>query len=199
MTDLASPAIDPSAGKSSSGGKKAKERLLADLTAKLEESRKLAAESEELQRKADEADPEEAEKLRADAWEREQKAKKLIRQANRLQTGAFQGGAAGAGIGAGIAGGLGTLIGGLVGGIAAIPTAGLGVLVGAGVGAVHGPWVKLVKDTVKEQQEEEETGQESPDLVEVSAEPEPDVEALPQKADQKSEAKGASGEHKETS
>lgn len=59
-----------------------------------------------------------------------------------MQNGAFQGGAAGAGIGAGIAGGLGTVVGSIVGGIAAIPTTGLGILIGAGTGAIHGPWVR---------------------------------------------------------
>lgn len=60
----------------------------------------------------------------------------------KVQNGAFQGGAAGAGIGAGIAGGLGTVVGSIVGGIAAIPTTGLGILIGAGTGAIHGPWVR---------------------------------------------------------
>lgn len=57
----------------------------------------------------------------------------------------MQGGAAGAGIGAGIAGGLGMTVGTLVSGLVAIPTTGLGILVGAGTGLVHGPWVKFTQ------------------------------------------------------
>ena len=35
------------------------------------------------------------------------------------------------------------MVGSIVGGVTAIPTTGLGLLVGAGTGAVHGPWVKM--------------------------------------------------------
>ncbi|OTA59550.1 hypothetical protein K449DRAFT_384880 [Hypoxylon sp. EC38] len=53
-------------------------------------------------------------------------------------------------------------VGSLVSGLVAIPTTGLGILVGAGTGLVHGPWVKftdmLSKDEVdkidKEAEEE---------------------------------------------
>jgi hypothetical protein len=44
-----------------------------------------------------------------------------------------------------------------VGGVTSIPTTGLGVLFGAGTGAVHGPWFKIGK---KEEMEEEEGGEE---------------------------------------
>ncbi|ETS80002.1 hypothetical protein PFICI_07531 [Pestalotiopsis fici W106-1] len=143
-----------------------KEKLIKDLTAKLEESKNLEEQSVKLREQAEalaEENPEEAEKLRAEAGELEAKAKKLIKTARRMQNGAFQGGAAGAGIGAGIAGGLGTVVGSLVGGIAAIPTTGLGILIGAGTGAIHGPWVKLVKDTVQEEDEKAEKGEDSSD------------------------------------
>lgn len=138
-----------------------KEKLIKDLTAKLEESKNSEEQAVKLREKADqlaEENPEEAEKLRAEAGELEAKAKKLIKVARRMQNGAFQGGAAGAGIGAGIAGGLGTVVGSIVGGIAAIPTTGLGILIGAGTGAIHGPWVKLVKDTVEEEDAKDESG-----------------------------------------
>ncbi|KAH6654020.1 hypothetical protein BKA67DRAFT_563974 [Truncatella angustata] len=142
-----------------------KDKLMKDLTAKLEESKDAEVQATQLREQAEklaEENPEEAEKLRAQAGELEQKAKKLIKQASRLQNGAFQGGAAGAGIGAGVAGGLGTVIGSIVGGVAAIPTTGLGILIGAGTGAIHGPWVKLVQDTVKEEEEKGEgEGEES--------------------------------------
>ena len=145
----------------------AKDKLVQDLTKKLQESKSLEEHAQELRQKADElGDSDEAEALRREAWELEEKAKKAIRSARRLQNGAFQGGAAGAGIGAGIAGGLGTLVGTLVGGVTAIPTTGLGLLIGAGTGAIHGPWVKLVQDTVKEDEEAEKKGEDLPEAEE---------------------------------
>lgn len=159
MSDAESPLPSPEEAKKPG----TKEKILKDITKKLEESKDLQEQSERLKKQADEAeDSEEADKLRAQAAELEGKAKKLIRSAQRLQNGAFQGGAAGAGIGAGIAGGLGTLVGSIVGGVAAIPTTGLGILIGAGTGAIHGPWVKLVQDTVKEEEEAEKEGKELP-------------------------------------
>ena len=48
-------------------------------------------------------------------------------------------------IGSGIASGIGMTVGSLVTGVTAIPTAGLGILIGAGTGLVHGPWVKFTE------------------------------------------------------
>ena len=48
-------------------------------------------------------------------------------------------------MGAGAGLGLGAVTGTLVGGVLAVPFTGLGGLVGAGVGALHGPWVKLTR------------------------------------------------------
>ena len=68
-------------------------------------------------------------------------------------------GASGAGIGGGVAAGLGTTVGAVVGGVVGIPTTGLGLLVGAGAGAIHGPWVKLTgKGDGKEEVVEEGEG-----------------------------------------
>lgn len=55
------------------------------------------------------------------------------------------------GIGAGVAGGIGTVVGTIIGGVALIPTTAIGLLAGIGTGAIHGPWVRLVQDTVKEE------------------------------------------------
>ncbi|KAF4630911.1 hypothetical protein G7Y89_g7222 [Cudoniella acicularis] len=93
---------------------------------------------------------------------REQKKKSIseMKIVKRLQSGVWQGGAAGAGIGAGIGAGVGTVVGALVGGVAAIPTTGLGMLAGVGVGAVHGPWVRFGKGgDGKEGEGMEEEGQ----------------------------------------
>jgi hypothetical protein len=66
-----------------------KEKLIKDLTAKLEESKDLEAQSVKLREQADrlaEENPEEAEKLRAEAGELEAKAKKLIKTARRSES-----------------------------------------------------------------------------------------------------------------
>ncbi|KAI0128869.1 hypothetical protein BJ170DRAFT_349789 [Xylariales sp. AK1849] len=159
MADTHSPGQPPTSAEEGKKGVGAKDKLLKDLTAKLEESKDLEEQSQRLRKKAEEVeDSEEADKLRAEAEELEGKAKTLIKHAQRLQNGAFQGGMAGGGIGAGIAGGLGTVVGSIVGGVTAIPTTGLGILIGAGTGAIHGPWVKLVQDTVKEEEKEDGDG-----------------------------------------
>jgi hypothetical protein len=162
----------------------AREKVLRDINAKLAEAKELEQKAQELRDRADtilppppppadsgdgdeaaggasaptpaitEEQRQEAEALRREAWELSQNAQKQVRAVVRLQSGAFQGGAAGAGIGAGIASGLGTLVGGLVGGLTAIPTTGLGLLIGAGAGLVHGPWVKVVEDEMKKVEEE---------------------------------------------
>jgi len=47
------------------------------------------------------------------------------------------------------------VVGSLVGGVTAIPTTGLGMLVGAGTGAIHGPWVTLTGKGKKEGEQDE--------------------------------------------
>lgn len=78
-----------------------------------------------------------------DAYAKEVEANGMSNRARRMQSGAWQGLAAGGGIGAGVGMGLGTVLGALVGGLVSIPTTALGGLVGTGVGAVHGPFIKL--------------------------------------------------------
>ncbi|KAI1189676.1 hypothetical protein F5B17DRAFT_172503 [Nemania serpens] len=140
-----------------------KEKLLQEITQKIEESKSLQEESISLHQRAEEVaehDPELAEDLRSKAREIDKMATRLLKTARRLESGWMQGGAAGAGIGAGIAAGLGTTVGSLVGGLVAVPTTGLGILVGAGTGLVHGPWVKFTevftKDEVSEIDQEAE-------------------------------------------
>ncbi|KAI0541903.1 hypothetical protein GGR58DRAFT_364432 [Xylaria digitata] len=140
-----------------------KEKLLQEITQKIEESKALQEESINLHQRADEVaenDPKLAEDLQLKAREIDKKAAKLLKTARRLESGWIQGGAAGAGIGAGIATGLGMTVGSLVSGLVAIPTTGLGILIGAGTGIVHGPWVKFTevftKDEVSEIDQEAE-------------------------------------------
>ncbi|KAI1499530.1 hypothetical protein F5X99DRAFT_389756 [Biscogniauxia marginata] len=138
-----------------------KEKLLEEIQKRIEESQNLQKESVRLHKQADEAgDPKIAEDLKFQAKELDKKATKLLKTAKRLEAGWLQGGVTGAGIGAGIASGLGMTVGSLVGGLVAIPTTGLGMLVGAGTGLVHGPWVKFTeafsKDEVNEIDKEAE-------------------------------------------
>ncbi|KAJ2977607.1 hypothetical protein NUW58_g7758 [Xylaria curta] len=116
-----------------------KEKLLQEITSKIEESKSLQAESIDLQH----------------AGGRGGRARPAARRgpatARRLESGWMQGGAAGAGIGAGIATGIGMTVGSLVSGLAAIPTTGLGILIGAGTGLVHGPWVKFTETFTKDE------------------------------------------------
>ena len=81
--------------------------------------------------------------LLEEAAEQDERAKVASAAANRLQSGVCQGGAGGVGMGAGVGVGLGTVVGTVVGGVAAISTTGLRLLVIAGTGAVHGPWMKM--------------------------------------------------------
>ncbi|KAI1129720.1 hypothetical protein F5Y10DRAFT_263947 [Nemania abortiva] len=131
-----------------------KEKLLQEITQKIEESKSLQEESISLHQRAEEVaehDPALAEDLRFKAREIDKKATKLLKTARRLESGWMQGGAAGAGIGAGIATGLGMTVGSLVSGLVAIPTTGLGILIGAGTGLVHGPWVKFTEVFTKDE------------------------------------------------
>lgn len=121
-----------------------KEKLLSELTTHLKNAEEAQAAAKEARERADSTEnEEEAAHHLEEAGQHEKKFKQEMKIAQRLQSGVWQGGAAGAGMGAGVAGGVGTLVGGLVGGVTAIPTTGLGLLVGVGTGAVHGPWVKL--------------------------------------------------------
>ena len=95
-------------------------------------------------------DPKAREKVLAEAFDREVEARGLSKKARVLRSGTFQGAAGGAGIGAATGVGLGTVVGTLVGTVASVPTTALGGLVGAGTGAIHGPWIKLGGGSKKE-------------------------------------------------
>ncbi|KAI1472861.1 uncharacterized protein F4812DRAFT_410635 [Daldinia caldariorum] len=149
---------DNSKDESKEGQKKrptTKEKLVEEITSRIEESKKLQEESVKLHQQADEAnDSAVVEDLKFRARELDVKAAKLLKTAKRLESGWLQGGAAGAGIGAGIAGGLGMTVGALVSGLVAIPATGIGILVGAGTGLVHGPWIKFSKAFSKDEVDE---------------------------------------------
>lgn len=134
------------------GAATAKDKLKREIETRLNEAKELQQKSLKLHKQADEAsDPEDAENLRFEAHETDKKAAKLMKTAERLEAGWLQGGAVGTGIGAGIASGLGITVGALVTGVVAIPTSGLGMLIGAGTGLVHGPWIKFTESFSKEE------------------------------------------------
>lgn len=101
-------------------------------------------------------DPKKREKVLLEAFDREVEARGLSKKARVLKSGTFQGAAGGAGIGAATGVGLGTVVGTLVGTVASVPTTALGGLVGAGTGAIHGPWIKLGGGSKKEGDAKEE-------------------------------------------
>lgn len=132
-----------------------KERLTEEIRKRIEESKELQQKSIDLHKQADEEDdPDKAGDLHHEAAQLDKKAATLLKTARRLEKGWMQGGATGGGIGAGVAGGLGTVIGSVVGGVVAIPSTGLGILIGAGTGLVHGPWVKFTDKFTKDDEEE---------------------------------------------
>lgn len=85
----------------------------------------------------------EREQMLREAYEKEIEAHGHSKMAKRLQSGAWQGFGFGGGIGAATGMGLGAGLGTLLGAVTAVPATALGMLIGTGVGAVHGPWVKL--------------------------------------------------------
>ena len=101
-------------------------------------------------------DSKQREKILSEAFDREMEAKGLTKKARILKSGTFQGAAGGAGIGAATGIGLGTVVGTVVGTVASVPTTALGGLVGAGTGAIHGPWIKLGGGGKKDGDVEEE-------------------------------------------
>ncbi|KAF5557744.1 hypothetical protein FNAPI_5337 [Fusarium napiforme] len=131
------------------------ERIAKEIHTRVEEAKGLQQKSLELHEKADNTeDPEEAENIRHEAREIDKKAAKLMKIAERLEKGWIQGGAMGTGIGAGVASGLGLGVGALLTGVVAIPTAGLGLLIGAGTGLAHGSWVKFTDAFTKDEADE---------------------------------------------
>lgn len=97
-------------------------------------------------KRADESkNPKEKAKLEKEAEKLEAQAKKQLQTTQRLQSGVWQGAGAGAGIGASTGMATGSATGVLLGGVLAVPTTALGGLIGAGTGALHGPWIKLTR------------------------------------------------------
>ncbi|KAM0545969.1 hypothetical protein ACHAPJ_011081 [Fusarium lateritium] len=129
-----------------------KEKLVQEIQKRVEEAKGLQTKSIELHEQADnEQDEEKAEQIRNEAREIDKKAAKLMKTAERLEKGWLQGGAMGTGMGAGVASGLGLGVGALLTGVVAIPTAGLGMLIGAGTGLAHGSWVKFTDTFTKDE------------------------------------------------
>jgi hypothetical protein len=83
--------------------------------------------------------------LEREAGDLDKEAKQQLKTTQRLQSGVWQAFGAGAGIGASSGLAVGTATGVVVGGVLAVPTTLLGGLVGAGTGAIHGPWIKLTR------------------------------------------------------
>lgn len=84
-------------------------------------------------------DPAERERLIRDAYNKEVEAHGQSKKARMMASGWGQGAVVGIGASGALGMGLGNLVGVLLSGVVAIP----GVLVGAGVGALHGPWYAL--------------------------------------------------------
>lgn len=135
---------EPSKGTSPPEKLSSADKIRAQLIAKLNEAEEAASKSQNAKDRAEaSSDPDEKAILLEEAAKEEKRAKAANKAADRLQSGVWQGGAGGGGIGAGIGAGVGAAVGTLVGGVAAIPTTGLGMLVGVGAGAVHGPWITM--------------------------------------------------------
>ncbi|KAI1620897.1 hypothetical protein EDD37DRAFT_653211 [Exophiala viscosa] len=83
------------------------------------------------------------ESMLKEAFDKEMEAHGHSKMAKRLQSGGWQGFGFGGGIGAATGIGLGAGLGTVLGAIAMVPTTGLGMLVGTGVGAIRGPFIKL--------------------------------------------------------
>ncbi|ROW05723.1 hypothetical protein VMCG_05143 [Cytospora schulzeri] len=84
-------------------------------------------------------DPAERENLWRAAYVKEKEAHGESRKARIMASGWGQGVGAGIGLSGAVGMGLGNLVGTLLSGVVAIP----GSLIGAGVGALHGPWYSL--------------------------------------------------------
>jgi hypothetical protein len=140
-TPIASSAEDDPKNSSSA------DRVRVQLISKLTEAEEATNAANLAKQRADATDDlEEKAVVLEEAAKQDKRAKAAMKAANRLQSGVWQGGAGGAGIGAGVGAGVGTLVGTIVGGVASVPTTGLGLLVGAGTGAVHGPWIKIKRE-----------------------------------------------------
>lgn len=149
-----------------------REKQLAEAAEYAKQAHESQAAAAAAQQRADEADNETVkEKALQEVEKHEKTANEHIEKAKVLESGALQGAFAGAGIGAATGMGVGTAVGTIVGGVTAIPLTGLGALVGAGSGAIHGPWLKMprFKDENSDQvggEENEETRDKEKDMKE---------------------------------
>ncbi|POS80300.1 hypothetical protein DHEL01_v201316 [Diaporthe helianthi] len=84
-------------------------------------------------------DPAERERLWQAAYAKEKEAHGESKKARLMASGWGQGTGLGIGISSAVGMGLGNLVGALLSGVVAVP----GSLIGAGVGAIHGPWYKF--------------------------------------------------------
>ncbi|KAK2613309.1 hypothetical protein N8I77_000230 [Diaporthe amygdali] len=84
-------------------------------------------------------DPAERERLWQAAYAKEKEAHGESKKARLMASGWGQGTGFGIGISSAVGMGLGNLVGALLSGVVAVP----GSLIGAGVGAIHGPWYKF--------------------------------------------------------
>ncbi|KUI54981.1 hypothetical protein VP1G_02339 [Cytospora mali] len=98
-------------------------------------------------------DPVERENLWRAAYVKEKEAHGESRKARIMASGWGQGAGAGIGLSGAVGMGLGNLVGTLLSGVVAIP----GSLIGAGVGALHGPWYSL-QDMVSGKGDKTEAG-----------------------------------------
>ncbi|KAJ4390905.1 hypothetical protein N0V93_004504 [Gnomoniopsis smithogilvyi] len=88
-------------------------------------------------------DPAEREKLLRSAYLKEKAAHGESKKARVMASGWGQGAGFGVGVSTAVGMGAGNLVGALLSGVVAVP----GLLIGSGVGAIHGPFVKL-KDSI---------------------------------------------------
>jgi hypothetical protein len=156
-----------------------REKQLAEAAEFAKQAHESQAAAAAAQQRADEADDETIkEKALIEVEIHEKKANEHIEKAKVLESGALQGAFAGAGIGAATGMSIGTAVGTLVGGVTAIPTTGLGALIGAGTGAIHGPWLKMPRfkdengDVVGDE-ENEDTREKEKDMKEYEKEMKP--------------------------
>jgi hypothetical protein len=173
------------------------DKRFGDTIAAAQTARATADEAEKWRQRAAKAEND-AERLKAqlEASDLEKRAEQQIKIAKRLESGAWQGAGAGAGIGAATGMGVGTVVGAIVGGVTAIPTTLLGGVIGAGTGAIHGPWVSWTGsegaqqlEALKEKVQDQGLGGEKMDLDE------PDVQGMQRKESAQADREGSEEVH----
>lgn len=166
QTAMADPAVKDAVAKAGGKDQPDTDQLLKALAAQ-QNATGLLQKAQNLKEKAMKClNPEERQKMMQEAYDKEVQANGQSKMARRMQSGAWQGGAGGAGIGGGVGMGLGTVVGALVGGVVSLPTTALGGLVGAGVGGIHGPFVKLNQKKAKEVEAREKAKGKSKEEIE---------------------------------